>query len=208
VSRNVGDLSSLGAHDAQGSNGNRWSRRGDVSHPPRQRAAGCGCAGGVIWEYAYEYPPESRTLGGPTKNIALYGDKVFLATYDAALVAIDARSGRQAWRTVKADWTKGYTHTAGPFVADGVVISGINGCERFQEGRLLRDWPRSKPGASSAHLHDRAARRCQRRQLGQDRTTFAPGRHLDDRQLTRAQALYVGTSQANRGWRRAYVGAR
>ena len=88
--------------------------------------------GDLIWEYAYTFPPESRTLGGPTRNIAIYGDKLFLATYDAALVAIDARTGKQLWRTVKADYKKGYTHSSGPIIADGVVVSGINGCERFK----------------------------------------------------------------------------
>ena len=72
--------------------------------------------GELIWEYAYSFPPESRTLGGPTRNIALYGDKLFMATYDAALVAVDARTGEQLWRTVKADYREGYTHTSGPIV--------------------------------------------------------------------------------------------
>ena len=27
----------------------------------------------------------------------------------------------------------GYTHTAGPIIGDGVVISGINGCERYKQ---------------------------------------------------------------------------
>jgi len=49
------------------------------------------------------------------------------------LVALDARTGKELWKTVKADYTKGYTHTAGPVVADGVVISGINGCERYKK---------------------------------------------------------------------------
>jgi len=89
--------------------------------------------GELIWEYAHKFPPESKTLGGPTKNIALYGDKLFLATYDAAVVAVDARTGKEVWKTVKADYRKGYTHTAGPVVAGGVVISGINGCERFKK---------------------------------------------------------------------------
>ena len=89
--------------------------------------------GELIWEYAHAFPPESKTLGGPTKNIALYGDKLFLATYDAALVAVDARTGKEVWKAVKADYSKGYTHTAGPVVAGGVVISGINGCERFKK---------------------------------------------------------------------------
>jgi alcohol dehydrogenase (cytochrome c) len=103
-----------------------------LTHPGNVIQAVDAASGELIWEYAYDFPPESRTLGGPTKNIALYGDKLFLATYDAALVAVDARTGRQLWRAVKADYRKGYTHTAGPFVADGVVISGINGCERYK----------------------------------------------------------------------------
>jgi alcohol dehydrogenase (cytochrome c) len=46
-------------------------------------------------------------------------------------VAIDARSGRQLWRSAKADYRQAYTHSAGPIIADGVVVSGINGCELF-----------------------------------------------------------------------------
>ncbi len=104
-----------------------------LTHPGNVVQALDAATGEVLWEYAHRYPPESKTLGGPTKNIALYGDKLFLATYDAAIVAIDARTGREVWKTVKADYTKGYTHTAGPVIADGVVISGINGCERFKK---------------------------------------------------------------------------
>ncbi len=92
-----------------------------------------GATGDVIWEYAYGYPPASKTLAGPTRNIAIYQDKLFMATYDAAIVAVDARSGKLLWRTVKADWTKGFTHTSGPIIAGGVVISGLNGCERFKK---------------------------------------------------------------------------
>jgi alcohol dehydrogenase (cytochrome c) len=88
--------------------------------------------GDLIWEYAYPYPPESRTLGGPLRNIAVYGTKLYMTTYDAALVAVDARTGEQLWRTVKADYREGYTHTAGPIVGGGVILSGINGCERYK----------------------------------------------------------------------------
>lgn len=89
--------------------------------------------GTLMWEYRHAYPPQAMTLGGPTRSIALYRDKIFLSTYDAALVAIDARTGKEVWKTVKADYTKGYTHTSGPVVAGGVLVSGINGCERYKE---------------------------------------------------------------------------
>lgn len=104
-----------------------------LTHPGNVIQALKADTGELIWEYANAFAPESKTLGGPTKNIAIYGDKIFMATYDAALVAIDARTGEELWKTVKADYSKGFTHTAGPIVADGVIVSGINGCERFKQ---------------------------------------------------------------------------
>jgi alcohol dehydrogenase (cytochrome c) len=85
--------------------------------------------GDVLWQYRYALPDDASS--GPTRTIALYQDKVFLATYDAALVALDARTGEQVWRTVKADYTQGFRHRGGPIVANGVVVSGITGCERY-----------------------------------------------------------------------------
>ncbi|KAA1192381.1 PQQ-binding-like beta-propeller repeat protein [Pseudohalioglobus sediminis] len=104
-----------------------------LTHPGNKVQAVAADTGSVIWEYQYQFPPEARTLGGPVRNIALYGDKIFLATYDAAIVAIDARTGEQVWRTPKADYRQAYTHTAGPVVGGGVVLSGINGCELYTE---------------------------------------------------------------------------
>ena len=89
--------------------------------------------GEMIWEHRHTFPPNSLTLGGPTRSIAMYQDKIFLSTYDAAIVALDARTGEQLWQTVKADYTKGFTHSSGPIIAGGVLVSGINGCERFKD---------------------------------------------------------------------------
>jgi alcohol dehydrogenase (cytochrome c) len=103
-----------------------------LTHPQNTIQALNAATGDVIWEYRNSYEPGSQTLGGPTRSIAMYDDKLFMATYDAAIVAVDARTGEQLWKTVKADWNKGFTHTSGPTIADGVVISGINGCERYK----------------------------------------------------------------------------
>jgi len=103
-------------------------------HPQNVIQALDAATGDVIWEYANAYPPESQTLGGPTRAIAIYDDKIFMTTYDAALVAVDAKTGKQLWKSVKADWKAGYTHTSGPIIAAGVVVSGINGCERYKQG--------------------------------------------------------------------------
>ncbi len=104
-----------------------------LTHPGNVIQAVAADSGELIWEYGYTFPEASRTLGGPVRNIAIYGDKLYMATYDAAIVAVDARTGREVWRTPKADYEQGYTHTAGPIIGDGVVLSGINGCEWYKE---------------------------------------------------------------------------
>ena len=104
-----------------------------LAHPGNVIQALDAASGELIWEYRYQFPLAARTLGGPTRNIAIYGDKLYMATYDAAIVAIDARSGEEVWRTEKADYEQGYTHTAGPIIGDGVVLSGVNGCEWYKE---------------------------------------------------------------------------
>jgi alcohol dehydrogenase (cytochrome c) len=102
-----------------------------LTHPTNMIQAVDAISGDVLWEYSYDYPAEARVLGGPTRNIAIYDDKIFLATYDAAIVAIDAQTGGELWRTEKADYREAYTHSAGPIIGDGVVLSGINGCELY-----------------------------------------------------------------------------
>ncbi len=105
-----------------------------LTHPGNVIQALDAATGDLIWEFSYDFPEAAKALGGPTRNIAIYGDKLFMSTYDAAIIAIDARTGKQVWRTQKADYKKGYTHSAGPIIGGGVVLSGINGCEWYKEG--------------------------------------------------------------------------
>ena len=94
--------------------------------------------GELIWEYSYPFPKGSKTLGGPTRNIAVFEDKIFMATYDASIIALDIKTGKLLWKSQKADFNDGYTHTSGPIIANGVVVSGINGCERYiKEGCFI-----------------------------------------------------------------------
>jgi alcohol dehydrogenase (cytochrome c) len=71
-----------------------------LTHPQNVIQALDAASGDVIWEYANSYAAGSQTLGGPTRSIAIYGDSLFMATYDAAIVAIDARTGEERWKTV------------------------------------------------------------------------------------------------------------
>ena len=102
-----------------------------LAHPGNVVQALDAATGDVIWVYRHRLPDDARA--GATRTLALYGDKVFLATADAQLVALDARTGEEAWKTVKADYTQGFRQNAGPVVAGGVLVTGTNGCERYTE---------------------------------------------------------------------------
>ena len=51
--------------------------------------------GDLIWEN--QVGPNSIRGFGAVRNIAIYGDKVYMATNDGRLVAFDARTGKVVW---------------------------------------------------------------------------------------------------------------
>ena len=122
-----------------------------------------------------------RPQRAPTRTLALYGDKVFLATADAALVALDARTGEEAWRTMKADYAQGFRQNAGPVIADGVVVTGTNGCQRYKEQTCFITGHDPDTGEELwADVDDRAAGRSQRRVVGRHAAVSARGRRRLD----------------------------
>ncbi len=91
-----------------------------------------GRSGNLLWEYRRQFPEGGRS-GGLLRTLAIWEDLVYVATTDAHLVALDARSGAVRWDSEIADEALGYSNTSGPIVADGIVINGISGCGRFFE---------------------------------------------------------------------------
>jgi alcohol dehydrogenase (cytochrome c) len=90
--------------------------------------------GELIWEN--HVGPSTQIGFGAMRNIAIYGDKIFLATTDARLVALDARSGKVVWDTVVADRAKGFSNTSGPIVLPrGRIVQGLQGCDRYRDER-------------------------------------------------------------------------
>ncbi len=105
-----------------------------LTHPMNTIQALDARDGTLLWEYRRDFPEDFRALGFSTlRSIAILGDKLFVPTKDAAMVALDARTGEVVWETQVADYRQGYTNVAGPIVARGRVINGINGCQRFYE---------------------------------------------------------------------------
>ena len=82
-----------------------------VSTPQNQIIALDAASGHEIWRYRRELPEDLFQLHPTNRGVALYGDKVYMATLDACVVALDAVTGEEAWDTCIGDYTDGYYST-------------------------------------------------------------------------------------------------
>ncbi|HKT78979.1 MAG TPA: PQQ-binding-like beta-propeller repeat protein [Vicinamibacterales bacterium] len=87
--------------------------------------------GDLIWEN--HVGPEQAVGFGAMRSVAIYDDKLLVATTDARLVALSARNGTKIWDVNIGARGKGYSNTSGPIVARGKVIQGLQGCSNYRE---------------------------------------------------------------------------
>ena len=86
--------------------------------------------GRTIWRYRHPLPDRlPDCCGKVNRGLAVLGDKVFLATLDAHLVALDAKTGNVIWDVVTADYRKGYAFTLAPLAVKDKIIVGTSGGE-------------------------------------------------------------------------------
>ena len=74
-------------------------------------------------------PVTTYCCGPNNRGVAVYGDKVYVATLDAKLVALDAKTGEVKWSKDIADPEKGYSETMAPTAVKGMILIGTNGGE-------------------------------------------------------------------------------
>jgi alcohol dehydrogenase (cytochrome c) len=107
-----------------------------VATPGNQVLALEAKTGDLLWRYRRPLP-EGMTLLHPTsRGVGLYGDKVFFAAADSVLVALDAKTGKEAWTAKIADHAVGHYTTLMPLVIDGKVLVAPSGGELGIRGFL------------------------------------------------------------------------
>jgi alcohol dehydrogenase (cytochrome c) len=88
--------------------------------------------GRQIWKTPVDWLPETPRIiccGVSNKGAAIYDGKIYRTTLDAYVVALDARTGKQIWKSKAAEWKDGYSMTVAPVIASGVLMTGISGAE-------------------------------------------------------------------------------
>ena len=93
-------------------------------------------SGRQIWNYRR---PRTRGLSGVAargvnRGVAVAGERVFMTTDHAHLVALNRATGALLWETTMADWRQNYNGTGAPLAVDGMVVSGIAGGDEGVRG--------------------------------------------------------------------------
>ena len=87
-------------------------------------------SGDLLWEYRRDFGPDGPYGRGRSRTLAIWEDMIFMATSDAYLLALDARTGAVRWETPLAEPGNRHENSSGPIIANGKVINGVNGCGR------------------------------------------------------------------------------
>ena len=86
-------------------------------------------SGDLLWRYQHDLPQTYIAFHRTNRGVALYGDKVYMATLDARVVALDAATGEKIWDTAVQDNNFGYYITTAPLAINGKIMVGTSGGE-------------------------------------------------------------------------------
>ena len=120
-----------------------------------------GRTGREIWRYERRLPAVAGGLrlccNASNRGLAIHDDRLFMATLDAHLVALDRRTGAVLFDVAIEEVSRGYSASAAPLVIRDKVIVGISGGEFVSRGfldaydvntgeRAWRFWTVPRPG--------------------------------------------------------------
>jgi alcohol dehydrogenase (cytochrome c) len=89
--------------------------------------------GRQIWRWSR--PTTPGTVGaGSNRGVASYGDKVFIATDTAHLVALNRYTGAEVWDAETADFRQNYFATGAPVAVGNLILTGVGGGEHGTRG--------------------------------------------------------------------------
>ena len=95
--------------------------------------------GAKLWSYDPKVPPAwavNACCDVVNRGVAAWNGKIFVATLDGRLIALDAAKGQPIWETQTFDQAMRYTITGAPRVVKGKVLIGNGGAEMGVRGYI------------------------------------------------------------------------
>jgi len=91
-------------------------------------------SGRSIWHYQGGKTPGMMNDAGVNRGVGVAGDRVFMETDSAHLIALNRFTGEPMWNSEIADWHQNYFATSAPLPAGDLVIAGVGGGEHGANG--------------------------------------------------------------------------
>jgi len=92
-------------------------------------------SGRQLWQWNRPVTQGVRGAGS-NRGVAVAGDRLFIVSDNAHIVALNRYTGEQIWDTEMADWHQNYGATGAPLAVGNLVIGGITGGEAGTRGFL------------------------------------------------------------------------
>ena len=95
--------------------------------------------GEPIWTHQPEMPPDYHSVvccGHANRGVAFADGRIFFGRLDAMLVALDAQTGEELWKTEVRPYADGFSLTSPPLPVGDLVITGLSGGEYGVRGSL------------------------------------------------------------------------
>ena len=94
-------------------------------------------SGKKLWKYEHRLPEGIMPCCDViNRGAALFDNLVIFATLDAQLVALDQNTGDVVWKEKIDDYAAGYSASAAPLIAKGLLLTGVSGGEFGVIGRV------------------------------------------------------------------------
>jgi alcohol dehydrogenase (cytochrome c) len=108
-----------------------------VTESPSTVIALDAATGRPFWKYEHQVADKlTLCCGENNRGVAVLGERVFVGTVDARLIALDAKTGSVLWNVEVGEASAGYSITNAPLVVKDMVITGIAGGEYGIRGFL------------------------------------------------------------------------
>jgi alcohol dehydrogenase (cytochrome c) len=107
-----------------------------VSAPNECYALDAG-TGRQVWHYRRERTRGMMADAGSNRGVGVAGDRVFMETDNAHLIALNRFTGELLWDSEVADWHKNYFATSAPLPSGDFVIAGVGGGEHGANGLVV-----------------------------------------------------------------------
>ena len=93
--------------------------------------------GAKLWKYEHRLPEGIMPCCDViNRGAALYDNLVIFATLDAQIVALNQDTGEVVWKEKIDDYAAGYSASAAPIIAQGLLLTGVSGGEFGVVGRV------------------------------------------------------------------------